>query len=190
MSGGGDPVLKVWDWRGGRRLYDVAIEDAVRPFIVVRRARRHRGYDSDGERKPPSRRWLARQRRRDAKAATNAVTPAERDVGLTPEVEDDGEDGEDGVEGEVDVGIEDDGDESDDEVTEEASREIEERPLVLVVQKIDTLKVDGRLAVVFSAVGCVPRVAILIVYKLADGTFRTVRRRSSGLFCLPTLPQC
>jgi tRNA (guanine-N(7)-)-methyltransferase subunit TRM82 len=90
VSGGGDPVLKVWDWRAGRRLYDVAIEDTVRPFIAVRRARRQRGYDSDGERKPPSRRWLARQRRREAKAAAGTATPAEGDVGSTPEVEEAG----------------------------------------------------------------------------------------------------
>jgi tRNA (guanine-N(7)-)-methyltransferase subunit TRM82 len=156
VSGGGDPVMKVWDWRTGRRLYDVAIEDSVSPFVAVRRARRQRGYDSDGERKPPSRRWLARQRRREAKAAAGTATPAEGDVGLTPEVDDDGEDG--GVGVEVEVGMEDDGDESGDEATE--TPEIEERPLVLVVQKIDTLKVGGRLAVVFSAVGCVPRVGI------------------------------
>lgn len=156
MSGGGDPVLKVWDWREGKRLYDVAIEDAVRPFIAVRRARRLRGYDSDGERKPPSRRWLARQRRREAKAAAGAATPAEGDAGSPPPVLDDGEDGGVGVEDEV--GIEDDGDESGDEAAEvptTASWEIEERPLVLIVQKIDTLKVCGKLAVVFSAVGCV-----------------------------------
>lgn len=158
VSGGGDPVLKVWDWRAGRRLYDVAIEDAVCPFIAVRGARRRRGYDSDGERKPPSRRWLSRQRRREAKAAKG-------DVGSTPEVEEaevehDGEGGGVGLEGEIEVGIEDDGDESGDEASEAeamfatASREeIEERQLVLVVQKIDTLKVGGRLAVVFSAVG-------------------------------------
>lgn len=168
MSGGGDPVLKVWDWRMGRWLYDVAIEDAVRPFIAVRRAPRQRGYDSDGERKPPSRRWLARQRRREAKAAAGAATPAEGDVGSTPEVEEaeiggDGKDGGIGVEGEVEVVIDDEGDESGDEATDaEATptREMEGRPMVLVVQKIDTLKVAGRLAIVFSAVGCVHRVGI------------------------------
>lgn len=150
-------MLKVWDWRAGRRLYDVAIEDAVRPFIAVRRALRQRGYDSDGERKPPSRRWLARQRRREAKAAAGAATPAEGDVGSTPEVEeaeveDDGEGG-GGVEGEAEVGNE---DESGDETTDP----MEEQPLVLVVQKIDTLKVGERVVVVFSAIGCVPRLEI------------------------------
>jgi hypothetical protein len=77
VSGGGDLVLKVWEWRVGRRLYDIAIEETVRPFIAVRRARRKRGYDSDGERKPPTRRWLARERRRQAKAATPSKEEAE-----------------------------------------------------------------------------------------------------------------
>jgi len=193
VSGGGDPVLKVWDWRAGRRLYDVAIEDALRQFIAVRRAQPRRGYDSDGERKPPSRRWLARQRRREAKAAAGAATPAEGDVGSTPEVEE--AEVEDDGEGEVEVGIEDDGDESGDEATEAdampttAFPEAEEQPLVLVVQKIDTLKVGGRLAVVFSAVGCAPHVGIPTAYKPADCTFRPVRRPCSGSYCLPTLPQ-
>ena len=89
-------MLKVWDWRAGRRLYDVAIENAVRPFIAVRRTRRQRGYDSDGERKPPSRRWLARQRRREAKAAA-----AEGNVGSTPGAEE--ADVEGGGEGELEV---------------------------------------------------------------------------------------
>ena len=139
-------MLKVWDWRAGRRLYDIAIEDTVRPFIVVRRPRRQRGYDSDGERKPPSRRWLARQRRREAKAAAGV----EGDVASTPEVE------------EVDAK---DDDEAEDESGDEASdaeatptREMEDRPPVLVIQKIDTLKVRERVVIVFSAVGYVPRV--------------------------------
>jgi tRNA (guanine-N(7)-)-methyltransferase subunit TRM82 len=182
VSGGGDPVLKVWDWRMGRRLYDVSIEDTVRPFISVRRARPQRGYDSDGERKPPSRRWLARQRRREAKAASGAATPAEGDVGSTPEVEEvevEGYEGGGGAEG----GIE---DESGDEAT--PTPEMEERPLVLVVLKIDTLKVAGRVVVVFSAVGCAHRLGIPIAYDPADGTFRPVRRRCSGLCYLKTLP--
>ena len=56
VSGGGDPVLKVWEWRTRSRLYDVASKEAAHPFIAVRRVRRKRGYDSDGERKPPTRR--------------------------------------------------------------------------------------------------------------------------------------
>ena len=176
MSGGGDPVLKVWDWRAGKRLYDVAIEDTVRPFIAVRRARRQRGYDSDGERKPPSRRWLARQRRREAKAAAGV----EGDVGSTPEVEE--VEVEDDNEGEAENVS---GDEvSDAEAT--PTREMEDRPSVLVIQKIDTLKVSERVAVAFSAVGC-DLCNGDSHYNQADSTLCSVRRRCSGLCCLQTL---
>ncbi|KAI0247080.1 hypothetical protein BJV78DRAFT_1285798 [Lactifluus subvellereus] len=47
VSGGGDPVLKVWEWRAGRRLYDVAIEEvayanspAFLPLSTPRRSRK------------------------------------------------------------------------------------------------------------------------------------------------------
>ena len=152
-------MLKVWDWRAGRRLYDVAIENAVRPFIAVRRTRCQRGYDSDGERKPPSRRWLARQRRREAKVAA-----AEGNVGSTPGVEEAEVEG--GGEGELEVEGE-SGDEATDAETPPTG-EMEERPVVLVLQKIDTLKVGDRLAVVFNAVGCVFCAGISIVYEMAD----------------------
>ncbi len=167
-------MLKVWDWRGGKWLCDVAIEHAVSPYVAVHRPRRKRGYETDGERKLPSRRWLARQRRREAKASASATAPAEGDADSTPEAEGDNDDGGEGF-GEVEVGIEeDDGNESGDEATEgdlvpvTASQEPEERPLVLVVQKIDTLNIGGRLAVVFSAVGCVPCIAIAC--QLSDHT--------------------
>ena len=163
ISGGGDPMIKVWQWRAGRRIYDVAIEEIVRPFIAVRRAQPKRGYDSDGERKPPSRRWLARQRRKEAKAAAAATKLPEDDVDTVPEAE------AEGAEAEVDLDLEDadvDGDErieSEDETVDvsvtptRASGDPEEPPPapVLVVQKIESLKIDGQLVIVFSAVGCV-----------------------------------
>jgi tRNA (guanine-N(7)-)-methyltransferase subunit TRM82 len=163
ISGGGDPVLKVWQWRTGRRLYDVPIEEAVLPFIAVRRARPKRGYDGDGERKPPTRRWLARQRRRQAKAATVTATPSGENAATIPRAEEAAEVGA-GAEVEVeDEGEgEDEGDESGDDAVDmgaasaAASGEPEEMPApVLVMQKIETSKIDGRLVLVFSAVGCV-----------------------------------
>jgi len=152
-------VLKVWLWHTGRSLYSVAIEEVVRPFIAVRRSRPKRGYDSDGERKPPTRRWLARQRRRQAKAAALAVT-----AGSTPSENPEAEEAE---ELELEVANEDEDeddeegkDENGDDVVEEGatpatpSGELEEpSAAVLVVQRIETLKVDECLVVVFSAVG-------------------------------------
>lgn len=155
-------MLKVWQWRIGRRLYDVAIEESVLPFIAVRRARPQRGYDSDGERKPPSRRWLARQRRREAKAATATTTRSE-DAGTVPEAEGAAE-GEAEAEVEVEAAY-DDEDERDESGDDEA--DVDASPAtpsggaggapapVLVVQKIETLIIGERLVVVFSAFGCV-----------------------------------
>ncbi|KAH9967556.1 WD40-repeat-containing domain protein [Russula dissimulans] len=160
VSGGGDPVLKVWQWHTGRCLYNVAIEEAVRSFITVRRSQPKRGYDSDGEHKPPTRRWLARQRRRQAKATalvatvrltpsedTDAVPDAQEAEGLELEAADEDED-------------EEEKDENGDDAVEEGAAPATspgglKGPLaaVLVVQKIETLKFDERLVVVFSAVG-------------------------------------
>lgn len=152
----------MWQWRTGRRLYDVAIEEVVRPFIAVRRARPKRGYAGDGERMPPTRRWLARQRRREAKAAAAATASTDATT-LSGEAASTIPDADEAVEAEVVVG-DDDEDEregSEDEVDVGAtpatlSAEPEEPPVpVLVVQKIETTIIDGRLVVVFSAVGCV-----------------------------------
>ncbi|KAF8630455.1 hypothetical protein AX15_002907 [Amanita polypyramis BW_CC] len=46
VSGGGDPVLKVWDWMSGTVQYEVPILETVRPFIVVS-AKSKRGGDDD-----------------------------------------------------------------------------------------------------------------------------------------------
>ena len=170
-------MLKFWQWRTGRRLYDVAIEEVVRPFIVVHRTRPKRGYGSDGERKPPSRRWLARQRRRQAKAAAAAKTLPETDAGTIPGAEEEAEE-----EAEVDVEDmdENEGTESEDETVDIPSPSGdpgEPPPPVLVVQKIETLRIDGRLVVVFSVVGCVSLLEWLFLLGLSHGWANTSQCR-------------
>ena len=50
ISGGGDPVLKVWDWISGKLIADIHIFDVVEPFIRVKAPKRKRGWnDEDGE---------------------------------------------------------------------------------------------------------------------------------------------
>jgi hypothetical protein len=124
-----------------------------------------RGYDSDGERKPPSRRWLARQRRREAKAAAaaTATTTCPEDAGTAPGADD-------AAEGEAEAEVEaeaagDDEDERDENGDEEVGLDASpatpsgepwgEPVPVLVVQKIETSIIDERLMVVFSAFGYV-----------------------------------
>jgi hypothetical protein len=52
ISGGGDPMLKIWDWMTGVLKHEVAVLDIVEPFIAVRALKRKRGYgdvDDEGE---------------------------------------------------------------------------------------------------------------------------------------------
>lgn len=184
-------MLKVWRWQTGRPLYDVAIGEAVQPFIAVRRARPKRGYDSDGERKQPSRRWLARQRRRQAKA-TVTTTPSVEETGAIPEADD-------AAEADVEVVVDnEDEDEDEDEKGESEDDSVDvgatsstatgkpEAPApVLVVQKIETSRIDKRLVVVFSAVGCVSDLLWSYNPALTERTFQhlSVLPHCSGLRC-------
>lgn len=48
VSGGGDPVLKVWDWMSGKLLVDIPVSSVVEPYIKVKAPKRRRGWD-DGD---------------------------------------------------------------------------------------------------------------------------------------------
>ncbi|KIL69353.1 hypothetical protein M378DRAFT_184523 [Amanita muscaria Koide BX008] len=48
ISGGGDPMLKIWDWMSGTVQYEIPILDAVRPFITVI-PQPKRGVDEEDE---------------------------------------------------------------------------------------------------------------------------------------------
>lgn len=76
VSGGGDAVLKVWDWMSGALLYDIPILDAVRPFIVVT-AKPKRGDDEQDEDSKPQ----GRKRKGKKKAdESDAPQPPPRHV--------------------------------------------------------------------------------------------------------------
>ncbi|KAJ7016266.1 WD40 repeat-like protein [Mycena alexandri] len=50
VSGGGDPMLKIWDWMTGKLKREIPILHAVEPFIKVKPARRTpRRFEDDGE---------------------------------------------------------------------------------------------------------------------------------------------
>jgi len=49
ISGGGDPVLKVWDWMTGRLQRDIRILEATEPFIMVKALKRRRKSQEDGD---------------------------------------------------------------------------------------------------------------------------------------------
>ena len=50
VSGGGDPVLKVWEWMSGRLLADIHVADVAEGYVKVRAPKRKRGWgDGDGD---------------------------------------------------------------------------------------------------------------------------------------------
>ncbi|RPD73383.1 WD40 repeat-like protein [Lentinus tigrinus ALCF2SS1-7] len=50
VSGGGDPMLKVWDWMSGKLLASINVFPTVEPYIKVKAPKRRRGgSDGDGD---------------------------------------------------------------------------------------------------------------------------------------------
>ena len=49
ISGGGDPVLKVWDWMMGRLQRDIHIFEAIEPFVTVKAPKPRRKSQEDGD---------------------------------------------------------------------------------------------------------------------------------------------
>jgi len=56
ISGGGDSVLRLWDWMSGRPLRTINISSVVQPFIVVKAPKRKRGWKDEDETKGKRRR--------------------------------------------------------------------------------------------------------------------------------------
>jgi tRNA (guanine-N(7)-)-methyltransferase subunit TRM82 len=84
VSGGGDPMLKIWDWMTGKVKREIPISDAVEPFMKVKPARRTPRRFEDGDEngddtKKKSRKGKARakQARGDSREGSTSVTPAE-----------------------------------------------------------------------------------------------------------------
>ncbi|KAA1469145.1 WD40 repeat-like protein [Dentipellis sp. KUC8613] len=95
VSGGGDPALKVWDWKNGKLVYEIPVIDAVNPFIKVRvKKRKWREDDDDGEggaegkgdKKPRGKRGRGKkQQKAEEKGAENG--DAEETPEATPDVD-------------------------------------------------------------------------------------------------------
>ncbi|KAF8909289.1 WD40-repeat-containing domain protein [Gymnopilus junonius] len=67
ISGGGDPMLKIWDWMKGTIKHELPVLEVVEPFIAVRAVKRRRGWpEEDGEEAPEGKR-LKRKRGRGKK---------------------------------------------------------------------------------------------------------------------------
>ena len=125
ISGGGDPMLKIWDWMTGVLKHKVAVLDVVEPFMAVRALKRKRGYgdvDDEGELPEGAR---VKHKKRKGKGKEKAK---EKDKEVDA----------DDVEGENE----------EEEVVEDSKPE-----KVLVIHKIDTFPSDSGPQVIFSAIG-------------------------------------
>lgn len=47
VSGGGDPVLKIWDWMTGSVKHEIEVLEKVEPFMAVRALKRKRGCEDE-----------------------------------------------------------------------------------------------------------------------------------------------
>lgn len=124
ISGGGDHELKIWDWMSGQLRYDVPIWEAVQDHIKVKVKPYKKGRGGeDNDGDDEEDRPKGNKRR---KKGGKGKEPSEQPDG-----------------GDVVM---------DEPVTvkEQAEDELE---VVLAVQKIETVPVDGKLVIIFSVIG-------------------------------------
>lgn len=162
VSGGGDPMLKVWDWMTGRLLLDVPIMETVEPFIKVRAPKGKRGWDEGEEGVAEgSGNTTARRKKRGRRGRGKGKGVKETDSAEgTPDVEEgDGEGEPEGAdEQSMQTQQEPKATKQNDEIHDERQREsrTSEEPdkLVLVIHKIASVDLSQHGHVlVFSAVG-------------------------------------
>lgn len=153
LSGGGDPVIKLWNWMSGDLLADIPIEEAVNPFIIVKPPKgRYGRTDDDGEEEQPKFEKQGRRRgrgrgKRAQKDDSGTVEVTIADVegeGLSVQAVED-----ETLETEAHTTHSKESSTANDEHAEhEAER------LVLAVQRIDSIDVSGQgRFFLFSAVG-------------------------------------
>ncbi|KAI0060716.1 WD40 repeat-like protein [Artomyces pyxidatus] len=146
ISGGGDPSLKIWDWRAGKSLCDIPISDTVTPYIKVRPKRRrwgdedHEGADEgEGNGKKRGRRGRAKTKKKgqDGQAAS-AEPDAQDDEGM-----------------DEDAPVVEDLSETTTPVPEAVAHEESSEALepVHVLGKLDSFSTGGHHIIVFNAVG-------------------------------------
>ncbi|KAJ6484952.1 quinon protein alcohol dehydrogenase-like superfamily, partial [Mycena vulgaris] len=155
VSGGGDPVLKVWDWLRGTLSREIPVLDAVAPFIKVKPARRtprrfedDGGYADEGAKKKKSRKEKARakHKRKGGSAGAEEAEPAEADAAGSVEGE-----AAASVEGEAAGSLEADAEAA--QSLDAAATDLPEH--VFALQRLESLQPDSSETgyLIFSAVG-------------------------------------
>ncbi|KAG0705553.1 WD40-repeat-containing domain protein [Suillus ampliporus] len=54
ISGGGDSMLKLWDWMSGKLLRNIDVFSAVQPFIAIKAPKKKRGWKDDDDDMEPT----------------------------------------------------------------------------------------------------------------------------------------
>ncbi|TFK39886.1 WD40-repeat-containing domain protein [Crucibulum laeve] len=125
ISGGGDPVLKIWDWMAGDLKHEVNVLDTIDPYMAVRALKRKRGEGEEGEEGEGKKRKKGKGKDKAKEETPDTGTPVAEGSEAAAE-----------------------------EKTEEAAKgEPSEPEKILVIHKIDSLDAEGCLWIVFSAVG-------------------------------------
>jgi tRNA (guanine-N(7)-)-methyltransferase subunit TRM82 len=82
ISGGGDPVLKIWDWMTGVVKHEVSVLEIVEPFIAVRALKRKRGQAEDdgtkhqkARKERPNENRVKKEIKRRSERQTEAMPP-------------------------------------------------------------------------------------------------------------------
>ncbi|KAF8159551.1 WD40-repeat-containing domain protein [Crassisporium funariophilum] len=129
ISGGGDPMLKIWNWMTGEVKHEISVADAVEPFMAVRAVKRKwYACEDDGEEGAEGARVKSKKGRGKGKAKQ---AQAQEDA-----------DGEEEESGTPVAGV-----------PEAQQAEGSKPQKVLVIQKIETLDSDAGVHIIFSAVG-------------------------------------
>lgn len=148
ISGGGDPVVKVWDWMSGTLRWEVSVWERVEPFVSVdhvgRKGGEGEGESEGGERSENSQK--KRGRKQDKKGKSKAKSKGKEDEVKADEVASENRD-------EVSVSLGD---------TPQSSK-------VLVIQQIESISTaHSGTYILFSAVGFVSRPFASLTYSNAS----------------------
>ncbi|KAF8967637.1 WD40-repeat-containing domain protein [Flammula alnicola] len=125
ISGGGDPMLKIWDWMTGTVTHELPVLANIEPFIAVRASKRKRGGEDDDDEAIPE--------------GTSKLKPKRKKGRKEKEVEQAGDGGSEGA------GT---------PAADAPENKEEEKPeKVLVIHQIESIDSDTGPHIIFSAIG-------------------------------------
>ncbi|RDB23684.1 tRNA (guanine-N(7)-)-methyltransferase non-catalytic subunit TRM82 [Hypsizygus marmoreus] len=160
ISGGGDPVLKIWDWMTGKVKHEIEIWETVEPYVKVRGSRRRRGGEDGEEGNEGKRRGKGKKSKGKGKGkAKTEVDKETKEAEAVEETEDVVNDAEGSA------------------APEHSTDSDGDAEKVLVVRKIDTVTSGDSRYIVFNAVGAT---ALFIAQYPEEGVVSGVRAFDLG----------